>query len=47
VLSLVHEGTTTAEIAPKLTIAPGTVRSHIQRIYWKLGRAADRELREA
>lgn len=47
VLALIGEGATNAEIARKLAIAPGTVRSHTQRIYWKLGRAADRELREA
>lgn len=47
VLSLVSEGATVADIGRTLAIAPGTVRSHMQRIYWKLGRAADRELREA
>ena len=42
VAALRAEGRTVAQIAASLHIAPATVRSHVQRAYWKLGHAADR-----
>jgi DNA-binding CsgD family transcriptional regulator len=37
VLTLVEEGRSNAEIAAALWIAPGTVRTHLEHIYTKLG----------
>jgi ATP/maltotriose-dependent transcriptional regulator MalT len=37
VLALVEEGKSNAEIAANLWIAPGTVRTHLENIYAKLG----------
>lgn len=42
VIGLLVDGRTVTEIAVSLHISPTTVRSHMQRVYWKLGRAADR-----
>lgn len=44
VAKLLAEGLAVSAIAASLYIAPTTVRSHMQRIYWKLGRAADRQM---
>jgi len=37
VLTLIDEGLTNAEIAQELTLAPSTVKTHINNIYGKLG----------
>ena len=37
VLALVAEGRSNAEIAAALWIAPGTVRTHLEHVYAKLG----------
>jgi LuxR family maltose regulon positive regulatory protein len=37
VVGLVEEGKSNAEIAAALFISPGTVRTHLQNIYSKLG----------
>lgn len=37
VLNLIEEGLTNAEIAARLTLAPSTVKTHINNIYGKLG----------
>ncbi len=44
VARLFSEGSKIAQIAASLYISPATVRGHLQRIYWKLGRAADRRM---
>jgi len=46
VIGLLSEGRTVAQIAGSLQISPTTVRTHIQRVYWKLGRAAGRRMLE-
>jgi hypothetical protein len=38
VVRLLSEGGTVTEVANTLDISPATVRSHMHRIYWKLGR---------
>lgn len=42
VVRLLFDGHTVSEIAGGLHISPATVRSHLQRVYLKLGRALDR-----
>jgi DNA-binding CsgD family transcriptional regulator len=37
IVAWLREGQTVAVIARELGIAPATVRSHVQRVYWKLG----------
>jgi DNA-binding CsgD family transcriptional regulator len=37
VLTLVAEGLTNREVAGRLDISPGTVRSHLEHAYSKLG----------
>lgn len=44
VAKLLSEGRTVTDVANTLAISPATVRSHMQRIYWKLGRAAGSRL---
>lgn len=44
VIGLLSDGGTVTEIAANLRISPTTVRTHMQRVYWKLGRAADRRV---